>query len=580
MGAFPRQTVAFLCLVAFVVPLFGAFGAPVEDLVKCLEAGVGTASNASGNVAGIEKDAKPEGRWKHISAEDAFFSLHAKKWSESKSPKYRTPLDRKFFGGSISQYFEEYFSAHPEETKASIYFGNDFYENFRENHPEAATSKFQKDSADAFLNYLNAADKKKGEKVSFTDVQVNKAEIKQINQEIMNRLLGHLIAKKVRFSAIGLSGAGATDETVFDISPEGTSRANRWVRHIKRVYGPEVSVVCWPAKMDADGNTGGALWDPKLKLIVVDANILRDPDSIEVITHEGTHASTSLSKPSQRGSVLLGYISRNLFGEPKVAKLVDKLRASSNEIAEINKKIDSANPKESDKALKARLKELFEIESKLVTSMRKTVPPTSDPWISAYEEGYRIDEMTAYERGLRELFREIKSDPKSATWRDPKTKNLVFSSLLQQIRVAASVTARTQGIAEQMGQKLSNGSLEFSAHPQKEVAPGLIADIKATVEGKLFRVMLPISETTEIDSSEVDSKLAEQLKHLKDVSDHYEVFYNYLKVVYDRMATADSPEEVQSLSGALLKAWYNPRKPGPIPKLSSLISNFNLALGR
>jgi hypothetical protein len=212
--------------------------------------------------------------------------------------------------------------------------------------------------------------------------------------------------------------------------------------------------------------------------------------------------------------------------------------------------------------------------------MRETVPPTSDPWISVYEEGYRIDEMTAYERGLRELFREIKSDPKSETWLNPKTKKLVFPSLLQQIRVAASVTARTQSIAEQTSQKLANGSLEFTSRPQEEVAPGLIADIKASVEGRLFRVLLPISETTEIGPSEVDSKLAEQLDHLKDLSDHYEVFYNYLKVVYDRMATAKSPEEVQNLSGALLEAWYNPRKPGPIPKLSSLISNFNLALQR
>jgi hypothetical protein len=370
MGMFPRQTIALLCLVAFVAPLFDAFGASLENLVKCLEAGVGaeskTSVKASSNIAGIEEDASPEARWKHISSEDALFLSHAKKWSKGKSPKYRTPPDQKFFGGSISQYFEQYFSQNPETNKTSIYFGNEFYENFHKNHPEAATSKFQKDSADAFLNYLNAADKKKNEKVSFADVQDNKVEINEINQEIMDRLLGYLLAKKVRFSAVGLLGKGHTDETVFDISAEGTSRLNRWVRHIKGTYGPKVSVVCWPAKMAADGNPGGALWDPARKLIVVDANILRDPDSIEVITHEGTHALTSLSKPSQRGKVLQGYISRNLFGEPKVAKLVARLRASSKEISEINKKIDPATPHESDNALKARLKELFEIESKLL----------------------------------------------------------------------------------------------------------------------------------------------------------------------------------------------------------------------
>ena len=493
----------FTCLILLAsLPSFAA------DRI-CFQRGL-SATFGKLDTTSLDPDAKPQGRWKHPSWEDAFLDRNSKSaWKEA-PVKLRDPPHWKMFGGSVTSYFRDYFASHDSETN-TLEFGDRFYAR----QPETTVTLRQR-AHTAFANYVNELSRREsaGELGKSGDVDWS-----AIDAGAVDRAVGKLIAERANFSVVGLKSG----EIVLEISPTGKHPINRMARHLASIYGPQTKIIYWPSEMRREGKLYGAYWDPERKKILVGPELIAFPETLPNVVHEATHALTNMGPE--------------------------------------------------------------DLPDKQILDSWVTVKPGQGAGNQfflngTYDQQFRVDEASTFARGAQAEFRELLVDRErrpngSALVVDPKN-GLVAADLLYHLRWGGAIAERLSRLADATDTEFSKGTLKYRLTP--DAAGGTRATLTLRLDGRVTDLDLGISRDTKPEDPSNRELLRQRIQEMKNFSARYTVFYQYLQVVYDRVAAMRSPEQASTLLRALQRSWYNPRRSNQIPKLRDLINRFNTAL--
>jgi len=460
------------------------------------------------------KQTRTHSRWKRNRG--YFRRPEDSSYTRPNGKKPKSPPHRNVYGSSIQDSFKKYFLKNPDEETVTIDF---LPRNFDDPKFADKAQKALDEFIDAHeLKLMKIIAKREGlHKRPFTSEET------ELFAELVDRVAGVLMAKKIAFDAIGISDG----EILLFLRTEGTHPINEMVRRIQHLYGDDLYVLFQPMR----GTFGGGSWSFEENTIYIGHLLVSDVghSNHQVLIHEGVHAYNAYSLLNGNNSPVLGAIFAGKKG--------------------FNRKT------------------------------KKMVLPKA--FLNKYgKDGFHsIDEIDAFARGSLADFKLLVEDLDylNRVWRgrllDSKKANH-FPVIFTNVSIGSEVSERALIVAKDVREALKKGiepKYRIAKVGDREIVYASIV-IRKRKKNYVFDIPLVGGNINKPDDNL--ALLLNQLNDLEIAAKKHQTYFHFLRLVYDKMAYA-SKDEFSHLLDALVRTLPLPSVRKEFPTFKELISKFN-----
>jgi len=430
--------------------------------------------------------------------------------------KPRSPPHHKEYGSSVGDYFRNYFKENPDKKREVLSFEPRDFDD-----PKFLIKA--KKSLKEFL-IINDENLRKIHSFSYRGRNIpQKMRDLNLAEDMVDRCAGVLMAKKIGFDLIGFPNGAIA----LAIKTDGTHPLNVTVKRLRQLYGENLNVLFYPSLM----NPNSGRWVYENNAIYIGLSLIMDvgDSTYDDLIHEATHAFNTYSLLAGKKSPMYGLIYN---GRKAYAKNTPKLKLPR-------------------------------------------------AFLNGYGDlGFQfIDEMDAITRGKLKDIRNLALDPSyvDQVWQTRLIQNNNgnhFHHLWAHISNGSEVTERNLAVTKDVYKAMKKGvKPRFSVRKigdQKIVYATMT--IKTRKKNYVLEIPLIGGNTHWPDHNL--NLFVNQINDLENLARKHQVFFHFLRLVYDKMSTVDKDGFVQILE-ALNKVLSRPRVSKDFPTLKELISKFN-----